>query len=135
MTRAQIAGALTLTAFLAAGPGAFSALHDPAGDRAAFAAQFENDGARFSVAGRSNKTLVVEVAPSGTAQCSLALDVIEADKVFMADVTARGFDALECFVLDRDLHISSFEKRKVERPAPASKPFKRSTKDGSVVRA
>jgi hypothetical protein len=135
MTRkGTLAAALAFTAFLAAGPGAFSALHDPAGDRAAFAAQYENDGARFSVAGLSNRTLVVEMLPSGTAQCSLALDTVAADRKFMADILARGFDSLECIAYDDEMHISSFEKRKIELPAPVSKPF-RSTKDGRAVLA
>ena len=133
--KGTLAAALAFTALLAAGPGAFSALHDPAGNRAAFAAEYENDGARFSVAGLSNRTLVVEMAPPGTAQCILTLDTIAADSKFMADILARGFDALECIAYDDEMHISSFEKRKIEQPAPASKPLNRSTKDGSDVLA
>jgi hypothetical protein len=136
MTRkGSLGAALAFTAFLAGGPGAFSALHDAAGDRAAFAARYENDGASFSVAGLSNRTLVVEMTPPGTAQCTLALDTVAADRKFMADVGARGFDSLECIAYDEEMHISSFEKRKIEQPAPASKPFKRSTKDWSDVLA
>ena len=132
MTRAQIAGALTLTAFLAAGPGAFSALHDPAGDRAAFAAQFENDGARFSVAGLGNKTLVVETAPPGTSECSVVLDMVSSDRRFTADILARGFDSLECYAYDEAMHIVSFEKRKLVPQEPA-KPFKPTEARGSAL--
>jgi hypothetical protein len=53
----------------------------------------------------------------------------------MADILARGFDSLECIAYDDEMHISSFEKRKIEQSTPASKPFNRSTKDGRAILA
>jgi hypothetical protein len=124
MTRREtLVAAIAFTAFLAAGPGAFSALHDAAGDREAFACHYENDGVHLSVAGLGNRTLVVATTPPNVARCAQTLDVVAADRDFIFDVNARGFTEIMCVAYDGDFNILSSEKRKIISGQPV-KPFK-----------
>jgi hypothetical protein len=98
-------------------------LTDATSRREAFAARYENDGVYFSTAGLRSQTLVVNVYPPDTANCSNNLDVIANDHDFVDGLAAMGFVSVECLSYsDRDV-ITGMEVRKLVPRKPA-RPFK-----------